>query len=146
MSLENLVGISLEKIEPQPAMIKRLLASAEKNIVEAKIPQVGPENRFDIAYKAIMQLANVALQSNGYRTLTSKPGHHATMIQALGKTIGVDATTIKVLDGLRKQRNVVDYEGDLLPESAATECLARAEALLESVTGWLENNKPELIS
>lgn len=146
MSLDNLVGISLEEITPDPAAINRLLSAARRNIEEAKIPQIGAENRFDIAYKAIMQLANAALQANGFRTLTSKAGHHMTMIQALGKTIGTDATTIMVLDGLRKQRNVVDYSGDLVPESAARECLANAEALLESVTGWLEHNQPELIS
>lgn len=146
MSLENLVGISLEEIEPRPATIKRLLASAGRNIEEARIPQIGPENRFDIAYKAIMQLANAALQANGYRTLTSRPGHHATMIQALGKSVGMDATTIKVLDGMRKQRNVTDYSGDLVPESAAAECVERAEALRQAVTAWLQKNKPELLA
>ncbi len=48
------------------------------------------ENRFDAAYKAIMQIANAALQVNGYRTLTSKPGHHQTMIQSLSKTLEID--------------------------------------------------------
>ena len=32
MSLENLLGISLEKIKPDAAAIKRLLAAAERNI------------------------------------------------------------------------------------------------------------------
>jgi hypothetical protein len=36
------------------------------------------ENRFDAAYKAIMQLSNAALQAAGFRTLTSKTGHHQT--------------------------------------------------------------------
>ena len=144
MSLENLVGVSLEKIDPNQATIKRLMSAAERNIEEAKIAQIGPENRFDIAYKAIMQLANAALQANGFRTLTSKPGHHRTMIQALGKSASIDAETIMVLDAMRKQRNVVDYSGDVVPESAATECVMRAEALLRSVKVWLENNKPEL--
>ncbi len=145
MSLENLIGISLEKIEPHPAAITRLIKAAERNIREAKIPQIGTENRFDIAYKAVMQLANVALQANGFRTLTSKPGHHATMIQTLARSIGMDATTIKVLDGLRKQRNVADYSGDTVPESAAVECLAHAEALHASVIRWLKQNKPQLL-
>lgn len=146
MSLENLVGISLEKVVPDPAIIKRLLNAAVRNIEEARIMQISAENRFDIAYKAIMQLSNAALQVNGFRTLTSKPGHHTTMIQSLAKTIKMDAVTIKVLDGLRKQRNVVDYSGDLLPESAAAECVVHAEALLESLTNWLETNSPDLIS
>jgi hypothetical protein len=83
MSLENLLGISLEKINPDAAAIKRLLAAAERNIADAHVMAISSENRFDVAYKAIMQLANAALQANGYRTLTSKPGHHMTMIQTL---------------------------------------------------------------
>ena len=66
MSLDNLVGISLEKIKPDSASIARLLAATRRNIADATIMAVSSENRFDAAYKAIMQLAN------GFRTLTSK--------------------------------------------------------------------------
>ena len=83
MSLENLLGISLEKVEPDSVSIGRLLAAARRNITDAKISTVSSENRFDAAYKAIMQLASASLQANGYRTLTSKPGHHMTLIQTL---------------------------------------------------------------
>ena len=55
-----------------------------------------------------MQLSNAALQANGYRTLTSKPGHHQTMIQSLPKTIGLDSDKVIQLDALRKARNVAD--------------------------------------
>jgi hypothetical protein len=77
------------------------------------------------------------LQANGYRTLTSVPGHHQTMIQSLVKTIGIEPGQMVVLDALRKQRNVSDYSGDTVPESAARECLSRAEHLLEQVEAWL---------
>jgi len=80
MSLDNLVGRSLEKIEPNAAVIQRLLASAKRNIADAQVTVISTENRFDAAYKAIMQLANASLQANGFRTLTSKLGHHMTMI------------------------------------------------------------------
>jgi len=83
MSLDNLVGRTLETIEPDASVIKRLLSSAERNIADAHVMQISSENRFDAAYKAIMQLSNAALQANGFRTLTSKPGHHMTMIQVL---------------------------------------------------------------
>ena len=74
MSLENLIGLSLEKINIDPIAIKRLIAAAKRNIEDAHVQTISAENRFDAAYKAIMQLANAALQANGYRTLTSKPG------------------------------------------------------------------------
>ena len=146
MSLANLVGVSLEQIEPDQASIRKLLDAAKRNITDAHIQQVSTENRFDAAYKAIMQSANAALQANGYRTLTSKPGHHMTMIQTLSQTCGVDKDTVILLDQLRKQRNVADYSGDVIPESAAKECLILAEQLLQRVEHWLHDNKPELLA
>ena len=145
MSLDNLVGISLEKLEPDSRSIARLLAAARRNIEDATIMTVSAENRFDAAYKAIMQLANASLQANGFRTLTSKPGHHMTMIQSLGQTLGLDKETVIILDALRKQRNVADYSGDIVPESAARDCLMHAENLLQNVSRWLKANRPELV-
>jgi hypothetical protein len=144
MSLDNLVGRTLEIIKPDASVIKRLLSSAERNIADAHVMEISPENRFDAAYKAIMQLSNAALQANGYRTLTSKPGHHMTMIQVLSQTIGLDNRTVIVLDALRKQRNVADYSGDIVPASAVDECILHAENLLHDVNHWLKENKQEL--
>ena len=145
MSLDKLVGISLEKVEPDSASITRLLAAARRNIADATIMAVSSENRFDAAYKAIMQLANASLQANGFRTLTSKPGHHMTMIQSLGQTLGLENETVIILDALRKQRNVADYSGDTVPESTARDCLMHAENLLQNVSRWLKVNRPELL-
>ena len=145
MSLDNLVGKTLEKIEPDSATIMRLLNSADRNIQDAHVNQVSDENRFDAAYKAIMQIANAALQANGYRTLTSKPGHHITMIQSLSKTIDLDSDTIIVLDTLRKQRNATDYSGHIVPESAMKECLSCAENLFHDVRHWIEEHKLDLL-
>ena len=145
MGLDNLTGVSLEKVAPDAATIKRLLSAAERNIKDAQVQEISDENRFDAAYKAIMQLANAALQANGFRTLTSKPGHHMTMIQSLGQTVGADKQTVIVLDALRKQRNVADYSGDLVPPSAVKECVAQAKALLVVVRQWLQTNRPDLL-
>ena len=95
------------------------------------------ENRFDAAYKAIMQLSNAALQAAGFRTLTSKPGHHQTMLQSLIKTIGIEADRVIVLDALRKQRNIADYSGDLVADAAVTECISQAKGLLILTQQWL---------
>ncbi|MCU7841851.1 MAG: DNA-binding protein [Candidatus Thiodiazotropha sp. (ex Troendleina suluensis)] len=145
MSLENLVGRSLEEIEPDASVIKRLVSAAARNIDDAHVIEITLENRFDAAYKAIMQLANVALQANGYRTLTSRPGHHITMIQLLTQTIGLERQAIIVLDTLRKQRNVADYTGDRVPASAVDESVKHAKYLLHHVNRWLKENTPALI-
>lgn len=77
MTLDNLLGRTLDKIEPDSTTIKRLLEAATRNLADAQIEGLSSESRFDIAYKAIMQLANAALQASGYRTRTSAPGHPA---------------------------------------------------------------------
>lgn len=130
MTLDNLVGISLERITPDKTIINRLLAAAERNLQDVNISALSNENRFDAAYKAIMQIANAALQARGYRTLTSKPGHHQSMLQCLSKTLGIESHQLIVLDVLRKQRNVADYSGDLVTDAAVKECIAQANALL----------------
>lgn len=140
MGLDNLLGISLEKIESDKSAIQRLISAAERNISDAHAVEISFENRFDAAYKAIMQLSNAALQANGYRTLTSKPGHHMTMIQVLSQTVGVDRETVIVLDALRKQRNVADYSGDPVSATSMNECILQAQNLLSIVKSWLKTN------
>jgi uncharacterized protein (UPF0332 family) len=140
MTLDNLVGKSFEKIIMDRDSVKRLITAAERNLADAKVTVVSSENRFDAAYKAIMQIANAALQISGYRTLTSKPGHHQSMIQSLSKTLKVDNNTVILLDAMRKQRNVADYSGDVVPESVVLDCIIQAEKLLahyNSVNGSL---------
>ena len=144
--MKKLVGISLQEITPDPAMISRLLASAARNLSDAAVTAISLENRFDAAYKSLLQSANAALQANGYRTLTSKPGHHQTMLQLLPKKAGVDRETLIVLDALRRQRNVVDYSGDLVPQSAVSECVAQAEYLIKQVRYWISIHHPELLT
>ena len=130
MTLDNLVGISLDRITPDKSNINRLLAAAERNLQDSNIPNLSNENRFDAAYKSIMQIANAALQARGYRTLTSKPGHHQTMLQCLTKTMQIELDQLMLLEALRKQRNVIDYSGDLVPDGTVKECIVQAGILL----------------
>ena len=144
MTLTNLLGISLDVIPPDKALVAKLLAAAQRNIADAQLPGLSAENRFDAAYKAIMQSAMVALHANGYRTLTSKPGHHQTAIQTLPTSVSLPQAKVIVLDALRKQRNLSDYSGDLIPDSAAAECLASAIDLLVHVRAWIKAHRPDL--
>lgn len=144
MSLDNLVGRTLERVEPEGAGIARMLAAAERNIADAGLAALSVENRFDAAYKAILQCAMVALRANGFRTLTSQAGHHQTALQTLPLTIGLGKDRMIVLDALRKQRNLADYEGEPVTAQSAAECLAQARQLLADVRAWLKANKPGL--
>jgi len=143
MTLQNLLAIqSLIAFNAQREDIQRLITAAERNLKDAGITAISDENRFDAAYKCIMQCAMVALWANGYRTSTSKPGHHQIAIQTLTLTIGVDAKTVVLLDKLRKQRNISDYDGEPISPSAVEECQRQAETLLHQVRAWLSDNRP----
>lgn len=91
-----------------------------------------------------MQLAMLALYANGYRTLTSRPGHHQTAIQSLTLTVGLAPEQVRVLDALRKQRNRADYSGDIVPEATVAECLRSATELNRHVREWMRANRPDL--
>lgn len=144
MSLDNLVGRTLERAAPERAGIARMLAAAGRNLADARLQALSAENRFDAAYKAILQCAMVALRANGFRTLTSQPGHHQTALQSLPLTIGLARDRMILLDALRKQRNLADYEGDPVTAQTVAESLAQAERLLADVNAWLKAKKPEL--
>jgi len=145
MALNNLIGISLASIEPDRLTISRLFDAAKNSLKDAEIVNLSNEGRFDLAYKAIMQLSNTALQANGYRTLTSKPGHHQIMIQSLPQTIGLENSVMILLDQMRKQRHVIDYSGDLVSANLANEAVRQANLLMNQVDNWLKKNKPELL-
>lgn len=145
MSLQSLVGISLEQITPTKETVARLLAGADRHIADAKVQAISGETRFTSAYTAIRMLADIGLHVHGYRTLTSKPGHHQTAIQTLPTTLGINSQTVIRLDKLRKQRNLTEYTGDLIPESAVRECLLQAESLCAVAKNWLKVNKPDLL-
>ena len=145
MSLENLLKTKqLQPHNPTREAVQRLLQAAARNIADARIEEVSFDTRFDAAYRVIMQCAMVALWANRYRTSTSQPGHHQTAIQTLPKTIGLEQSTVIVLDALRKQRNVSDYEGDPISDQAVIECIKQAEQLYKVVTSWIATNRPDL--
>lgn len=147
MTLANLLKINrLQTFQPDAEGVQRLLDAAARNLTDARLAVLSSDNRFDAAYKTIMQCAMVGLWANGYRTSTSQPGHHQTALQALPLTLGLPADSVIIFDALRKQRNVNDYEGNPVTEAAVAECIKQAESLLKHTHEWLKANRPELLA
>ena len=147
MSLENLVKIN--KLNPHvsnAAEVGRLLAAARRNVADSNATTISDETRFDAAYKAIMQCGLIGLLANNYRPSTTTPGHHQTVIQCLELTMGVPPAVWRVLDTLRKKRNLNDYDGDLIEPASVAECIQQSKALLETTTNWLQANRPDLLT
>lgn len=145
MSLKSLVGVSLDTITPSRETAQRLIAAAARQIADANIRSVSSESRFCNAYTAIRMLADLGLHAHGYRTLTSRPGHHYAAIQTLPLTLGIDSQMVARLDYLRKRRNVTEYSGDLVTDAEVAECVKQAEALNAVALAWLKRNKKELL-
>ena len=147
MTLENLLRIGqLKEHKTSAGEIERLLRSAAQSLADAAHEEIGLETRFDAAYKTIMQCSLVAVMAHGYRPDTKKPGHHATMIQSLPKSLGVDAARLAVLDTLRHKRNLSDYTGAEIDEGSVRACAQEAQQLLDEVRSWLARNRPDLVS
>lgn len=115
----------------------KMLVTAQSRLHDAQRTENSAETRFDCAYTAIRAIADAALLKRGYRTSTSKPGHHQTTIQCLVHTLAVDAAVVRVLDGLRKQRNLSDYDGELVTDQALAECIQQAIRLQQIATATL---------
>ena len=147
MTLQNLLAIrQLLAHSADRGAVLKMLDAARRNLADARVREISADNRFDAAYKCLMQCAMVALWANGYRTSTSQPGHHQIAIQSLTLTMGVDKSTVIVLDALRRQRNVSDYEGDPVAEAALVSCIEESEKLLDHTERWLRENRPELLA
>jgi hypothetical protein len=111
-------------------LLDRMLAATRSRLQDALRAENSFETRIDCAYTAIRAVADAALLRQGYRTSTSKLGHHQTTLQCLTHTLGVQKQTVRILDGLRKQRNLTDYDGEPVTDALLKECLDQAEALL----------------
>jgi hypothetical protein len=147
MSLDNLVKTKqLNTHVSSAAEIGRLLDAARRNVADSGVKAISAETRFDAAYKAIMQCAMVGLCANGYRPSTTTPGHHQTMILSLELTMGVPPEVWRVLDALRRKRNLNDYGGNLIEPASVAECIQQASQLLETTRAWLQAHRPEFLS
>ena len=145
MTLDNLLGTGrLKRHVTDRVEIGDLLAAAQRNLADARAENISTENRFDAAYKCIMQSALTALMANGFRPDTKVPGHHQTVIQSLPKTIGLPGSRVAMLNALRNKRNLSDYTGKQIDTASLATCMKEAERLLSEVTAWLVANHPEL--
>ena len=149
VTLENLRNLEkigqLKNHETSREEIQRLLDAARRNLSDAGVDVISCETRFDSAYKAIMQLALVAMMANGFRPDTSRSGHHMTVIQSLPQTIGLPTDRMAVLDVLCRKRNLTDYSGGWIDETSMEQCISEAKDLLRDVEAWLGGNRPELM-
>jgi hypothetical protein len=144
--LENLLRIG--KLKPHAAErveVARLLAAAERALKDAENAALSGDSRLDIAYRAIAQVALVAMLANNFRPSASEPGHHQVLIQALPKTIGLPLLRLQVLEAYRAARNQSDYRGIPVSDAVAEGCAEDGRRLLADVRAWLQAHRTDLV-
>ena len=108
-SLEALAATGiLKKERAVPNEINGLIRSATARLADAQKTSNSPESRFDLAYNAAHAhaLALAALRFHGYRS-----EKRYIVFQALPHTLGVAASTWRLLDRCHRERNATEYEG-----------------------------------
>lgn len=130
--LENLVRIgSLQRDAALQSEIDGLIASAEAWLGDSVKASNRLETRFTLAYGAAHALALAALRRAGYRS-TSR----YLVFQTVEHTLGLPATTCRLLAKAHKVRNRGEYEGVFdLDDRLVTDLIAAARALLGALRG-----------
>ena len=68
-----------------------------------------------------------------------------TVLQSLPKTIGLSSERMRMLDTLRRKRNLSDYTGEGIDDVSTDHCIHEAEQLLNEVKTWLMQHRPGLV-
>lgn len=145
MSLEDWLRNGwLVEHKTSPAEISDLLAIADRDLVDCRVPGLSTEWKLNIAYNAALQAATAALAACGYRA--PRDAHHYRVIQSLALTIGADSSVVRKFDAFRKKRNIGGYERvGMVSDQEATEMIALAERIRRDVQEWLNSHHGELV-
>lgn len=135
----------LTEHETNAGEIRNLLALVDRDLHDARSPELSVDWRFNIAYNAALQLAVISLAAAGYRAVRSGPHHHLA-IQSLAHTISLGEDTIRLLDRFRRKRNVAEYDSaGIISEQEASEMFDLAHALRQRILDWLRQIHPTLL-
>jgi len=146
MSLHNwLANRWVVQHEPSREEVEDLLAVVARDLTDAAIDSLSSDWRLGIAYNAALQLATMALAAEGFRP--GRERSHERAILSLRFTLGVDSNIVDTIDGVRRKRNISNYErASTVSDTEAQEMYTIALELRDRVTRWLTDHHPELYS
>ena len=91
------------------AEVESLINRGLKKLHDSKNDDLDPESRFDLAYNAAHALALAALRHAGYRS-----ENRYIVFQCAQHTVDLEPEYWRVLDDAHKDRNIAEYEGDII--------------------------------
>ncbi len=140
---ELLAGKRIEPHATSKQELDALRSAVSRNLSDAALRQLSADNRFGLAYEAALLSAKMAVACAGYRV--KGQGAHQTTFAALKLALGAGINKTAVyLERCRRKRNELSYDAaGVVTETEATEILAQARALEETVEQWIAKNRPQ---
>ena len=135
-----------QRIKPHrtsPQEVHDLRDVVERDLKDARIPQLSADRRFATAYNAVLQLTKMVIALEGYRV--TGLGHHQTTFEALELAMGQPVSPlVPYFDACRRKRNQVDYDmANAATETEAQELIKQAESFQTLVENWVRQRHPQ---
>lgn len=123
--------------------ILKILDAVDRDLATARVPDLHPDWKFNIAYNAVIGAAAAALAAEGYRA--AREQHHHRVLESLRLTLEIDAALSRKLDICRKKRNVGVYQQvGTISEEEAQEMIETAENVRARTIAWLKTRHGRL--
>ncbi len=120
-NLDNLVKIGkLNTGQSSDDEIKGLVQRGLVKIEDYKQANLSTDSRFDLAYNAAHALCLAALRQVGYRS-----ENRYIVFQCAQHTIDLEPKYWRILSDAHRERNVAEYEGDIVVNEQLVEALVR---------------------
>jgi len=125
--------------------IAELLNMVRQDLSQCRTLGLSPDWSLNIACSAVLQAASTALAAAGYRAPAGE-GHHYVVLQSLAHTVGVDPSTVRKLDALRKRRHIATYtRAGTVSDREARDAITLIDQVCVDVETWLKENHPGLL-
>jgi phage terminase large subunit-like protein len=146
MTLQQWVEHGWLRVEPSSANeIRDLFSVVMRSLKDAKVEAISDDLRFQAAFSAALNAANIALRASGYRTRV-QTGHHQKIVESLELTIQADAKVIRKLLLFSKKRNATSYDAaGSVSQQERQQMIKVAVELHNTVTAWLQRHHAELL-
>ena len=124
--LDNLVKIrQLSVGGATESEVGNLIERGLKKLRDSKRVDLDPESQFDLVYNAAHALSLAALRYAGYRS-----ENRYTVFQCTQHTINLEPEFWRVLDSAHKDRNIAEYEGDIIVDTQLVAALIRVTDII----------------
>lgn len=133
--LDNLVKIRQLRVgRATDTEVGNLIERGLKKLHDSKRVDLDPESQFDLVYNAAHALSLAALRYAGYRS-----ENRYTVFQCTQHTIDLEPEFWRVLDGAHRDRNIAEYEGDIIVDTQLVAAMIRvADIIAERVQELLK--------